>query len=85
MGFRAKKTNQKPKLLKRFYKEIILIIIGLIIGSAIGGIGRVSDSKVDKVKTNIDEASKEVESKESELKKLQGKKTYLEKCLEKQD
>ncbi len=85
MGFRKSTSIRKPNLFKRFYKEIILIIVGLVIGTSIGGIGRVSDSKVEEAKSNIEEASKDVKNKESELKKLNDKKNYLEKSLKNQE
>ena len=73
--------GKNPNFFKRFYKEIIAVFLGLLIGSLIGGIGRVSISIVDETNMQIQANTKTIESKEAELKVLQDKKVELEKSL----
>lgn len=72
---------KKPNFFRRFYKEIIVIFIGILIGSSIGGIGKVSTSTVDEINMQIEDNTKVIKDKEAELKVLQNKKIELEESL----
>lgn len=72
---------KKPNFFRRFYKEIIVIFIGILIGSSIGGIGKVSTSTVDEINMQIKDNTKVIKDKEAELKVLQNKKIELEESL----
>ena len=72
---------KKPNFFRRFYKEIIVIFIGILIGSSIGGIGKVSTSTVDEINMQIEDNAKVIKDKEAELKVLQNKKIELEESL----
>lgn len=84
MGFSFRKSNEdnievkKKNFFKRFYKEIIVVFIGVLIGSSIGGIGKVSTSKVNEINKQIEDNMETIESKEKELEVFQNKKTELE-------
>lgn len=73
--------NKKKGFLKRFYKEIIVAFIGLLIGTSIGRVGKVSVSLVDEVNSQIENNTKVIESKQNELKTLEDKKLELEESL----
>lgn len=72
---------KKPNFFKRFYKEIIVVFIGILIGSSIGGIGKVSTSTVDEINVKIESNKKDIKSKEAEIELLQNKKKELEASL----
>lgn len=72
---------KKPNFFKRFYKEIIVVFIRILIGSLIGGMGKVSTSIVDETNMKIEENTKNIEIKEAKLEVLQNKKTELEASL----
>lgn len=72
---------KKHNFFRRFYKEIIVIFIGILIGSSIGGIGKVSTSTVDEINMQIEDNTKAIKDKEAELEVLQNKKVKLEESL----
>lgn len=72
---------KKPNFFKRFYKEIIVVFIGILIGSSIGGIGKVPTSIVYEINMQIEANTKAIESKEEALEVLQNKRTELEASL----
>lgn len=79
--FEGNVAVKKPNFFRRFYKEIIVIFIGILMGSSIGGIGKVSTATVNEINMQIENNTKTIKDKEAELEVLQNKKTELEKSL----
>lgn len=79
--FEGNVAIKKPNFFRRFYKEIIVIFIGILMGSSIGGIGKVSTSTVDEINMQIEDNTKVIKDKEAELEILQSKKIELEESL----
>lgn len=78
-----KKIPIKPiSFLKKYYKEIISVIIGLTIGSSVSGSGKVSTYISQDVTNQIKSNESTVENKKSELEALQNKKSQLETVVE---
>lgn len=71
----------KTNFIKRWYKEIITVFAGILIGSFIGGIGKVDTSIVDKTNVEIQTNKKMVENKKDDLEKADAKKAELEAIL----
>lgn len=66
---------------KRYYKNIIIIFVGFILGGTIGSTGRVSSTFTDEVNYQIESNMKLIESKQEELESLKNKKTELEAAI----
>ena len=79
--FEGNAVVKKPNFFRRFYKEIIVIFIGILIGNLIGGIGKVSTSTVVEINMQIEDNTKVIKDKEAELELLQNKKIELEESL----
>ena len=79
-----KKAPKKRKIrtfFKKYYKEVIVVIIGFSIGSSMGSTGKVSSSDVNSVNYKIENYKKTLESKENELNSLNDSIKDLEKYL----
>lgn len=76
--------DKKPSFVKRYYKEIIAVILGFLIGTSIGGIGKVDKSDVSTVRSRIKNHENTIYYKNNELEDLNSNKAYLEGILNKQ-
>lgn len=80
-GDNEPKENKFMALIKKYYKEIIAVIIGILVGSGIGGIGTVSSSLSDSITNEIQQNDLTLQSKQSELKELNKSIEDLEKLI----
>lgn len=74
-----KRNSINPiSFLKKYYKEIISVIIGITIGSSVSGAGKVSTYMSQDVTNQIESNKSIIDTKKSELESLQNKKSQLE-------
>lgn len=85
MEDQSKDVNMKKRnflsLFKIYYKEVIVIFIGVMIGGTIGSIGKVPKNLSNEVTSQIESNTKSIEKKENELKELNSKKDELKAFL----
>lgn len=79
---REKKPGKIKTFFKKFYKEVIIVVIGMMIGTGIGGAGKVAPSEYDSLKYKHEQATKSLEEKQLELADLIYKKEELKSVLE---
>ena len=75
--------KKKKIFFKRYYKEALAIILGVLLGVCIGSIGKVPESSVDKANSQIENNEKIIKNKEGKLKTLENKKLELKESLAK--